>query len=298
MTAAAQALARRRVRWPTAWLAVPVPQPAAPPYARLVAPSDFEALGQLEAMTTPAASGRRSRGARKARPGSAGSSSGAGGAQSLPSAPGDETAPGPCQGGPGAAAAGDEHGVPGVSWLQGFRPQQAAREDPVAAVFASAEGAASDDGVSGVLCAALARGVAVEQACRRHGRFLRATGQGPMYVGMQLYRATIDAELHDLCEDGASASAGTVPGDPGDPSAPDVPPGLGAQLRAAGSAGVVYRSRATASATASATPATARVDPLCVALFGPRGVRRCRPEALLLCAWDGQRFTGVFQRCE
>ena len=225
--AALEALPRRRVCWPRAWLALPaalapaVPDAGVAPFARLAAPADFEALGRLEAMTAPL---------------------------------------------PGPAHARAVH-----------------------AACARVDEADDADDVQGVLCVALQRDTAVEQSCRRHARFLRSTGEGPMYVGMLLYRASIDAELHDL---------GVAEPPPAGPDAGGFPvqwQSLAARLRAAGSVGIVWRSGAGVPRRAAA--AAPREDGQCVALFGSQAVQRCRPAAGLLCAWDGQRFAGVFQRC-
>jgi hypothetical protein len=225
--AALEAVPRRRVCWPRAWLALPaaharaVPDAGVAPFARLAAPADFEALGRLEAMTAP-----------------------------LP---------------------------------------EEAQAQAAHAACAHADDADDADDVQGVLCAALQRDTAVDQFCRRHARFLRSTGEGPMYVGVRLYRASIDAELHDL---------GVAEPSPAGPDADGFPvqwQGLAARLRAAGSVGIVWRSGAVVPRRAAA--AAPSEDRQCVALFGPQAVQRCRPAAGLLCAWDGQRFTSVFQRC-
>ena len=58
---------------------------------------------------------------------------------------------------------------------------------------------------------------------------------------------------------------------------------LGARLRAAGSGGVVYRS-------------VRHERGQCVGLFKPRGASCCLHAAYLLYAWDGQRFTDVYEK--
>ena len=59
----------------------------------------------------------------------------------------------------------------------------------------------------------------------------------------------------------------------------------GLRLQAAGSAGVVYSS--------------VRHDGgHCAGLFSPKGANRCLHAAYLLYAWDGQRFTDIYEKTE
>ena len=58
-----------------------------------------------------------------------------------------------------------------------------------------------------------------------------------------------------------------------------------ARLHEAGSAGVVYRS-------------VRHARGQCVGLFRPRGASRCLHAAYLLYAWDGERFTDVYEKTE
>jgi hypothetical protein len=58
---------------------------------------------------------------------------------------------------------------------------------------------------------------------------------------------------------------------------------LGRRLKAEGSPGVAYRS-------------VRHAGGLCVGLFKPRGAKACLHAAYLLYAWDGQRFSDVYEK--
>ncbi|WP_411565063.1 RES family NAD+ phosphorylase [Rubrivivax sp. A210] len=133
----------------------------------------------------------------------------------------------------------------------------------------------------GVFYAARERATAVAETRHHHGRFLAATRQGPMHLPMRLYAVAIDARLHDV------RPLGLAPGSPGaalyeadDYSAAQA---LGARLHAAGSGGVAYRS-------------VRQARGQCVGLFRPRGASACLHAAYLLYAWDGERFTDVYEK--
>jgi hypothetical protein len=134
-------------------------------------------------------------------------------------------------------------------------------------------------GQYGVFYAARDRATAMAETRHHHGRFLAATRQGPLHLPMRLYSVAIDARLHDLRPDGAVDAAVYDPADYGRSQA------LGAQLQRAGSAGVVYRS-------------VRQARGYCVGLFKPRGASACLHAAYLLYAWDGQRFTDVYEKTE
>ncbi len=94
---------------------------------------------------------------------------------------------------------------------------------------------------------------------------------------MRLYHVAIDARLHDLRGDDPALQAVH---DRDDYRAARA---LGRHLRAAGSAGVAYRSVR---------------DPggECAGLFKPRAASACVHAAHLLYAWDGSRFTDTYAR--
>lgn len=150
---------------------------------------------------------------------------------------------------------------------------------PIMAAFThlNLQGSRFSDGHYGVFYAARDRATAIAETAHHHGRFLAATEQGPMHLPMRVYQVAIDARLHDL------RPAGVVPAAVFDRDRYAVAQALGGQLRAAGSAGVVYRS-------------VRRSAGHCVGLFKPRGARACVHAAILLYAWDGQRFADIYEK--
>lgn len=150
---------------------------------------------------------------------------------------------------------------------------------PIMAAFTHINplGSRFSDGGFGVFYAASRRPTAVAETQYHHGNFLRATAEGPMHLPMRLYAVEIAAELHDL----------RVHPDPAvfDPDSYDASRKVGRELKAKGSPGVVFRSVR---------------DPRgqCVGLFTPRGAANCRDHAQLLYAWDGTRFTDVYEKSD
>jgi len=80
---------------------------------------------------------------------------------------------------------------------------------PIMAAFTHVNvlGSRFSGGAYGVFYAARERATAMAETRHHHGRFLAATGQGPMHLPMRLYRVAIDARLHDLRPVGGSGSA-------------------------------------------------------------------------------------------
>lgn len=152
---------------------------------------------------------------------------------------------------------------------------------PIMAAFThvNALGSRFSDGRHGVFYAARERATAVAETRYHHGRFLAATGEGPMHLPMRLYHVAIDARLNDLRPIGAVQPAVYDADDYGASRA------LGHALHAAGSAGVVYRS-------------VRHPGGQCAGLFRPRGAKQCLHAAYLLYAWDGQRFADIFEKTE
>lgn len=150
---------------------------------------------------------------------------------------------------------------------------------PVMAAFTHVNtlGSRFSAGAWGVFYAARERATAVAETRHHHGLFLAATRQPPMHLPMRLYHVPIDARLHDLRPPGAVPEAVY---DAGDYAAART---LGASLHAAGSAGVVYRS-------------VRQPRGQCVGLFRPQGAGPCLHAAYLLYAWDGSRFTDVYEK--
>jgi hypothetical protein len=153
---------------------------------------------------------------------------------------------------------------------------------PIMAAFThvNTEGSRFSAGEWGVFYAAKERDTAVAETRFHHARFLAATKQGPLHLPMRLLSVAIDARLHDL------RPAGAVPAAVFDSSDYGAARALGARLRAAGSQGVVYPS----------VRARSPVQGQCVGLFTPRGASRCVHAAVLLYAWDGARFTDVYEK--
>lgn len=152
---------------------------------------------------------------------------------------------------------------------------------PVMAAFTHVNtlGSRFSAGAWGVFYAAHERATAMAETRHHHARFLAATRQAPLHLPMRLYHVAIDARLHDL------RPAGAVPQDVYAADDYRASQALGARLRAAGSAGVAYRS-------------VRHVGGQCVGLFRPLGASACLHAAYLLYAWDGRQFTDVYEKTE
>ena len=150
---------------------------------------------------------------------------------------------------------------------------------PIMAAFTHVNvlGSRFSDGSYGVFYAAQERATAVAETRHHQANFLRATNEGPMHLPMRLYTVAIDAKLNDLRPAGAVNAAVFSSTDYAAARA------LGAQLHRSGSAGVAY-------------PSVRRPGGQCVGLFSPRGASACHHAAYLLYAWDGQRFTDVYEK--
>lgn len=152
---------------------------------------------------------------------------------------------------------------------------------PIMAAFThvNPNGSRFSDGRYGVFYAARDRATAIAETSYHHALFLAATRQPAMHLPMRLYHVRIDATLHDLRPEGAADPAVH---DPLDYTAARA---LGARLRAAGAAGVAYRSVRNAGGE-------------CAGLFSPRGASACQHAAYLLYAWDGAGFTDVYEKVD
>ena len=152
---------------------------------------------------------------------------------------------------------------------------------PIMAAFTHVNtlGSRFSDGGHGVFYAARERATAMAETRHHHARFLAATRERAMHLPMRLYHVAIDARLHDL------RPAGAVDAAVYDPDDYTASRRLGARLLAAGSAGVVYRS-------------VRHARGQCAGLFRPDGASRCLHAAVLLYAWDGSRFTDVYEKTE
>lgn len=150
---------------------------------------------------------------------------------------------------------------------------------PIMAAFTHVNvlGSHFSDGSYGVFYAAQERATAVAETRYHQARFLTATKEAAMHLPMRLYVVAIDAQLHDLRP---AAAVRKEVYDADDYAAARM---LGARLRGLGSAGVAYRS-------------VRRPGGHCAGLFSPRGARDCHHAAYLLYAWDGVRFTDVYEK--
>lgn len=150
---------------------------------------------------------------------------------------------------------------------------------PIMAAFTHVNllGSRFSAGEYGVFYAARERATAVAETRHHHALFMAATAQSPQHLPMRLYTVAIDARLHDL------RPHGSVPDAVYDPADYAASRALGAGLHRAGSAGVAYRS-------------VRHERGQCVGLFKPRGASDCVHAAYLLYAWDGARFTDVYEK--
>lgn len=150
---------------------------------------------------------------------------------------------------------------------------------PIMAAFTHVNPAGSrfSDGAYGMFYAARERATAIAETAHHHARFLAATNEGPMHLPMRLYHVAIDARLHDL------RLAEAVPAAVFDPDDYTSARALGRVLHGRGSHGVVYRS-------------VRHAGGHCVGLFKPRGAKACLHAAVLLYAWDGQRFADIYEK--
>ncbi len=152
---------------------------------------------------------------------------------------------------------------------------------PIMAAFThvNPQGSRFSNGAYGVFYAARDRATAVAETRHHHGRFLAATQQRAIHLPMRLYHVQVDAKLHDMRPEGA------VPATVYDPDDYGAARALGRRLYAAGSAGVSYRS-------------VRQPRGQCVGLFKPNAARQCLHAAYLLYAWDGARFTDIYEKVE
>lgn len=150
---------------------------------------------------------------------------------------------------------------------------------PIMAAFThvNLSGSRFSSGDYGVFYAARDRATAIAETRHHHARFLAATAQPAMHLPMRLYHVVVDARLHDLRPPGAVNDAVY---DVDDYRAAQA---LGARLREAGSAGVVYRS-------------VRQPRGQNVGLFTPRAASRCLHAAQLLYVWDGRAFVDVYEK--
>lgn len=152
---------------------------------------------------------------------------------------------------------------------------------PIMAAFThlNPQGSRFSDGSFGVFYAARERATALAETRHHHGCFLAATREAPLHLPMRLYHVDVDARLHDL------RGAGVVDAAVFDPANYAASRALGIRLRAAGSAGVVWRS-------------VRQPRGQCAGLFTPLAAAHCVHAAYLLFAWDGARIADMYEKLE
>jgi hypothetical protein len=133
------------------------------------------------------------------------------------------------------------------------------------------------DGTFGAYYAARERETAISETVYHRERFMRATGEPPMELDVRVLRATLRADLHDLC--GAQVR---WPGvyDPHDYAAGQA---LGRKLRLWRSHGIVYDSVRHAGGT-------------CAAVFRPPALSACKQAEHLVYVWDGERISTIYEK--
>lgn len=138
-------------------------------------------------------------------------------------------------------------------------------------------GSSFSDGSFGVFYATKERRTAIIETRYRHGQFLAATKQGPLYLPMRLLHVQIDTTVYDLRASEYQRARIFKPDDL------LLSQALGRELHASGAAGLVFTN-------SMEEPGEE------VALFKPAGASQCVHAAYLTFAWDGERFTDVYQK--
>lgn len=149
---------------------------------------------------------------------------------------------------------------------------------PVMAAFThlNPDGSRFSDGSWGVFYAAHDLATAVEETVFHRELFLAATAEPPCDTQMRCYRTAISGKLHDL-RDGWPALH--------DPDSYVASQAMAADLRKAGSNGIVYGS-------------ARRAGGECAAVFYPDLLAPCTQGPHLLYRWDGQRIAQVLEISE
>lgn len=133
------------------------------------------------------------------------------------------------------------------------------------------------DGSYGVFYAGSTIDTAVAETKYHRAAFMAATSEPAQELDMRVYAVDLVADLHDI--------RGMRTGSPElyHPSAYSASQLLAAELRAAGSDGIVYQS--------------VRFDGgECAAVFRPRLLGNCRQERHLCYVWDGTRIATVYEK--
>lgn len=139
------------------------------------------------------------------------------------------------------------------------------------------EGSRFTDGTYGVFYAADDLATALAETRHHRERFMRATAQARMELGMRVYLVDLDGDLHDLR--GQKTARPLVYHDD------DYAAGqhLARTLRNEGSNGIAYDS-------------VRRAGGECVAVFRPRLLSNARQERHLCYVWDGRQIATVYEK--
>jgi hypothetical protein len=150
---------------------------------------------------------------------------------------------------------------------------------PIMAAFThlNPEGSRFSNGSYGVFYASLSLETAIAETRHHRTLFLQATNEPAQELDMRVYAVDLKAVLHDIRDpqDGQS-----IYDHPTDYSAPQA---LAAQLRQAGSDGIVYRSVRDQAGQ-------------CAAVFRPRPLSNCRQERHLCYVWDGKAIASLYEK--
>jgi hypothetical protein len=156
---------------------------------------------------------------------------------------------------------------------------------PVMAAFThlNKDGSRFSDGSYGVYYAAHSLETAIAEVSHHRGVFLRSTDEPAIDIDLRLITASVEADLHDLCEPGEAANAPNRFAVVLDPEDYGPSQALGRQLRANESWGVRY-------------PSVRHAGGECVGIFRPRALRHAKAAAHLALCWDGARFTHWYEK--
>lgn len=149
---------------------------------------------------------------------------------------------------------------------------------PIMAAFTHLNplGSRFSDGSYGVFYAARDRDTSIAETTYHQAAFLAATREPPIQLQMRVYHVDVAGALHDLRTLEESHAVYQ-------PDSYGAAQAAGRALRAAGSAGIVYRS-------------VRLPGHECIAAFRTRVLANCRHASQLLYQWDGERFSGIFEK--
>lgn len=150
---------------------------------------------------------------------------------------------------------------------------------PIMAAFThlNPEGSRFTDGSFGVFYVGLTLDTAIAETRHHRTRFLAATDEPAQEIDMRVYTIDLKAGLHDIR--GLAGSHAHLY----DPDTYIHAQGLGAELRDAGSDGILYQS-------------VRHPGGECAAAFRPRLLSNCRQERHLCYMWDGAAITTIYEK--